>query len=199
MSTALSTISIDERMVKSKARCHFIQYMKNKPCKWGFKFWVIADSSGYTVDFDLYIGKANEKHPLGLGADVLLHLISPFAHQGYQLFVDNFYTSVPLFKELLKVGVVATGTMHVSRKETPHSMLELKSALDRREVPRGVVGYYIRELPLVYVCWRDKRALSSAFLGHSGTHVTRRIEEIGCDRKYHVLLSFPSTISIWGE
>ena len=46
-------LSIDERMVKSKARCHLVQYIKNKPCKWGFKYWVIADSSGYTVDFDL--------------------------------------------------------------------------------------------------------------------------------------------------
>jgi len=44
-------------MVKSKARCHLIQYMKNKPCKWGFKYWVIADTSGYTLDFDLYTGK----------------------------------------------------------------------------------------------------------------------------------------------
>jgi len=35
-------------MVKSKVRCHLVQYMKNKPCKWDFKYWVIANSSGYT-------------------------------------------------------------------------------------------------------------------------------------------------------
>lgn len=43
-------LSINKRMVKSKARCHLIQYIKNKPCKWGFKYWVLADSSGYIVD-----------------------------------------------------------------------------------------------------------------------------------------------------
>ena len=48
---------VDECMVKSKARCHLFQYMKNKPCKWGFKYWVIADTSGYTLHFDLYTGK----------------------------------------------------------------------------------------------------------------------------------------------
>ena len=39
----LQHLSVDERMVKSKARSHFVQYMKDKPVKWGFKFWVIAD------------------------------------------------------------------------------------------------------------------------------------------------------------
>lgn len=35
----LPELSIDERMV---------EYMPNKPTKWGFKFWVIADPTGYT-------------------------------------------------------------------------------------------------------------------------------------------------------
>ena len=78
-------LSIDERMVKSKARCHLVQYMKNKPCKWGFKYWVIADSSGYTVDFDLYAGKTVEKSLHGLAFDVVLCLCRPFTYQGYQL------------------------------------------------------------------------------------------------------------------
>ena len=90
-------LSIDERMVKSKARCHLVQYMKNKPCKWGFKYWVIADSSGYTVDFDLYAGKTVEKSSHGLAFDVVLRLCRPFTYQGYQLFVDNLYTGVHLF------------------------------------------------------------------------------------------------------
>lgn len=37
-------ISIDQRMVKSKSRCHFRQYMRNKLTKWGFKLWVLADT-----------------------------------------------------------------------------------------------------------------------------------------------------------
>jgi len=32
-------------MVKSKVRWHLVQYMKNKPCKWDFKYWVIAMST----------------------------------------------------------------------------------------------------------------------------------------------------------
>ena len=60
-------LSIDERMVKSKARCHLVQYMKNKPVKWGFKYWVVADTSGHTVNFDLYTGKESDCSEFGLG------------------------------------------------------------------------------------------------------------------------------------
>ena len=147
-------LAVDERMVKSKARCHLVQYMKDKPCKWGFKYWVIADRSGYTVDFDLYAGKATEKSKDGQAFDVVCRLTAPFTHQGYQLFVDNFYTGVHLFEELLKAGIVATSTLRVSRKGIPDSVVQLKAALDQSTVPR-VVGYYIREpqSSTVYVCW----------------------------------------------
>ena len=43
----VTELSVDERMVKSRARCHMVQYMKNKRTKFGFKLWVVDDPSGY--------------------------------------------------------------------------------------------------------------------------------------------------------
>ena len=37
----LQQLSVDERMVKGKARTHFGQYIKDKPTKWGYKYWVL--------------------------------------------------------------------------------------------------------------------------------------------------------------
>ena len=39
----LQQLSIDERMVKSKARTHFRQYIRNKPTKWGYKWLIQQD------------------------------------------------------------------------------------------------------------------------------------------------------------
>ena len=50
-------ISVDERMVKSKARFFFKQYIMNKPLKWGFKLWTLACSvTGYTIEMVVYTG-----------------------------------------------------------------------------------------------------------------------------------------------
>lgn len=78
----LRELSIDERIVKSKARTHFRQYIRNTPTKWGFKYWVLADPTGYTVDFNLYCGKERTV-PLsgqGLSYDVM-ELVQPFQLQ----------------------------------------------------------------------------------------------------------------------
>ena len=96
-------LAVDERMVKSRHRSGIRQYIKDRSTKWGIKLWVLADSSnGYTVDFNVYIGKEAglTVSAKGLGYDVVMKLIRHFLNQGYHLFVDNFYTSVTLFKDL---------------------------------------------------------------------------------------------------
>ena len=51
----------------------------------------------------MYISRAagQEVSANRLGYDVVMKLINPFFNQGYHLYVDNFYTSVTLFKDFL--------------------------------------------------------------------------------------------------
>ena len=46
-----------------------------------------------------------------------MKLINPFFDQGYHLYVDNFYTSVTLFKDLFALGVPNTGTILESKRD----------------------------------------------------------------------------------
>ena len=129
-------LAVDERMVKSRHRSCIRQYIKDKPTKWGIKLWVLADSSkSYTVDFNVYIGKAAGQNVSanGLGYDVVIKHIRPFLKQGYYLFVDNFHTSVTLFKALYNQGVLATGTTVETKRDFPASLKNSKEWAKGRE------------------------------------------------------------------
>ena len=86
--------------------------MKDKPSKWGYKYWVLANILGYTVDFNLYCGAARtESYDHGLANVVIMELVEPFRFQGYQIFCNNFYSSPKLFTNLLEDEISATGTI----------------------------------------------------------------------------------------
>ena len=117
-------VTIDERMVQNKGRYSFRQYIKDKPTKWVIKIWVIADSAtGYTYNFDVYTGKRDKtaKTSFGLAYDVVFRLMSTLFGQGYKLFVDNFYSSVQLCKDLLKHQTTLCGTILTNRRGIPKS------------------------------------------------------------------------------
>ena len=50
-------LSIDESMISTKCHLSFIQYLPNKPTKWGVKMWVLAESeTAYISRFAIYTG-----------------------------------------------------------------------------------------------------------------------------------------------
>ena len=97
----LQNVNADERMVKRKALCHLVQYMKINLSRWGFKYWVMDDTTGYTVSFDHYTGRETDCSEFCLAYVVIIKLSRFFLFQGYRLHVDNFYSSPQLFEDLL--------------------------------------------------------------------------------------------------
>ncbi len=153
-------LAVDERMVKSKHRSGIRQYMKDKPTKWGLKLWVLADSNNaYTVDFNIYIGKdaAEETSEHGLGYDVVMKLMEPYLGQGYHLYLDNFYTSPDLVKDLFLHGTPSTGTVKPSRKGFPDCLKDTKVWTRKRK--QGDVCW-IRHSPVLALQWMDSKPVS---------------------------------------
>ena len=147
-------------MVKSTYRSGIHQYIKDKPTKWGIKLWVLADSSNaYTVDLDIYIGKAagRDISVHGWSYDVVVKLMQRYLNQGYHLSVDNFYSSVPLFKTLFTQGVPATGTIIETRRNFPAALENSKVWAKEKE--RGAMRWE-RDAPCLALQWIDNKVVS---------------------------------------
>ena len=176
-------VSIDERMVRSKARFSFRQYIRNKPTKWGFKLWCLCDShNGYTSSFSVYRGKNGEvRSSNGLGYDVVVSLMQDYLSQGYSLYIDNFYTSPTLVSDLYDLGIHVTGTLDCTRTGVPAEIPSLKKQMAKKSVSRGE-GAYVRDGVCVYAVWKDTKCvsvMSNEHPGHSESKVTRNVKEGG--------------------
>ncbi|XP_034023560.1 piggyBac transposable element-derived protein 4-like [Thalassophryne amazonica] len=170
-------ISINERMVTTKVYTGMTQFMKAKPTKWGFKLFVLADSmNGYTIDFAVYTGKSQFASGVGLAYDSVMSLIKPaFLGHGYHLYVDSFYTSPKLFKDLFAMKIGACGTYREHQKECPRTQ---NNTLTKKD-PRGTIRW-IRDGPLVFVKWMDIREVAVCSTIHpafTGETVARRFKD----------------------
>ena len=114
-------LTIDEQLFPCKTRCPFIQYMANKPDKFGMKFWLLADSkSKYLCNGRPYLGKdPSRKKENDLSTDVCLSFLKPYFKKGYNVTTDNFFTKIKLVKTLKLKKTTIIGTARKQRKEIP--------------------------------------------------------------------------------
>lgn len=156
-------ISVDERMVATKARIGLKRYVRNKPTKWGIKLFVLADSScGYTLNFFVDAGKDPEPTGKGRSYDIVMRILNvPFLGKGYKLYVDNFYTSPALFRDLLSRKIWACGTLRPNMAGYPK-----KKGNDMTDkTPRGTIRW-IRQGELLFVKWLDARQVNMCSTMH---------------------------------
>ena len=143
-------ISIDEQMIGTRCRVGFIQYMPNKPQRFGIKVWALADSrNAYLCNFQIYTGKHENTMELGLSYRAVYDLTQPYLNNGYKLYTDNFYTSPKLAKDLLVDGTYLTGTVRTNRKGFPKDLVGEK--LDKN------VSVFLHCDGITAVHWKDKR------------------------------------------
>jgi hypothetical protein len=45
----------------------------------------------------------------------VVKLLDPLCGKNHRVYMDNFYTSIPLFNQLLKMEIFATGTVRTNR------------------------------------------------------------------------------------
>lgn len=143
-----TALSVDEMMVKFHGRTILLQFMKDKPERFGIKMWGLCSSEGYLFSCDIYCGKgsniysADKKVKLSkcaLGSRVVLMLVQkllisvcPKKITQYHLYFDNFFCNPDLLIHLRSIGLKATGTVRRNR-------VNIDNELDKKAV-RGTIS-----------------------------------------------------------
>ena len=149
-------VSVDEAMVPFKGRSTMKQYMPIKPIKRGFKIWVVADAiNGYFYDLIPYTGATPGDTCMGLGEKVVLELTHSLFGKYHQIYCDNFFSTIPLFRTLYNNKTYACGTIRTNRKHFPKNIL-----LDANSINRGE-HRFSQSAELVAFVWKDNKPVTS--------------------------------------
>jgi Transposase IS4 len=158
-------LSVDESMVLFKGRHMSKQYMPNKPVKWGFKFWMVAEAAtGYCLRVELYEGKNRGEarnatvRKYGLGYDVVDTLTENYQKRNHVVYYDRFFSSVQLAEDLLSKETYVNSTVMLNRKGLPEGIkkLRLKKGAACRQSMKG---------QLLLTVFIDKRQVSHLSTG----------------------------------
>lgn len=153
------SICIDEAMCPFKGRSRFKVYMKDKPTKWGFKFYELCESStGYVHQIEFFCAEPGVSNK---PFDVVSRLISPLLGKGHHLYVDNYYCEPRICQVLSEQGTMVCGTVRKNRKEMPKE-------LSQGVLQSGTVDFR-RRGNVVATRWMDKKDVYTLSTFHKPT------------------------------
>ena len=112
-------------MIAFKGCLSYIQYLPAKPIKHGIKLWMRCDSdSAYLHEYEVYLGR-QQNSPNGLAYDVVTKLCQSIAGHNHHVYCDDYFTSIPLLKQLLQMKIYASGTVRSNKKGLPAEVRNL--------------------------------------------------------------------------
>ncbi|KAL8582146.1 hypothetical protein ACOMHN_004065 [Nucella lapillus] len=120
-------LSIDESMMPWRGRVGFRQFIPSKPVRYGIKMYLYCESdSPYVCRMEIYCGRRWGQREKDHGPNVVKWFSENFHGKGHTIFIDSFFSSVGLFRELGMMGTTATGTIRKDRRGLPTQLGEKK-------------------------------------------------------------------------
>ena len=125
-------------MIPAKTkRSEIHQYLPKKIHKWGFKNFVCAGASGIIYNFFLYAGQKSAGREKCGASEVALRLVEELPKtQHLQLFMDNWFSTLPLLSELKTTRILSIATFRSNRLGCP-----LMSKKDLKKCGHGSFDY----------------------------------------------------------
>lgn len=148
-------ITVDEMLIPFRGRCAFVQYIPNKPAKYGLKCFVMCDAKTFYVsNLEFYCGKQPDgPYSMPNTPTAIVHrLLEEVKGSNRNLTCDNWYSSYPLAKELLENKITMIGTMKKNKREIPPEFLPHKT----RPVGSSLFGFQKNVALVSYVPKKNK-------------------------------------------
>jgi hypothetical protein len=191
-------LSADEQIIPFKGRSIMKQHMPNKPNRWGYKVFVLAGGeSGICYDFVLYTGKG-DKVEHGFCTDIIITLCETVPRSNdHQLFCDNFFTTIQLQVELMKLGIFCVGTIRSNRL----AGLSMRDANDLSREGRGSMDHRVTEVNGVQMCatrWFDNNVVNCLSTLHD-CELVDSVRRWSTKEKKHIQIQRPNVIKAYNQ
>lgn len=164
-------LTIDEQLYPFRGRTKFTQYIPSKPAKYGIKVWWICDAkNSYPLHGQIYTGQQETGREVGVGERVVRDLVGPYYGSGRNITMDNFFTTLPLARQLKVEKLSIVGTLRHNKAYIPAEMKEDK----KKDVGSSLFGFYDNVTLLSY-----KQRKSKSVILLSSMHDDAQIDENG--------------------
>ncbi len=176
-------IAIDETMISHRGRILFRQYNPLKRHKYGLKMFKLCDMSGFVWNAKIYCGAGSSqiRPGLDLSGSVVADLSESLLDQGRFLVTDNWYSSIPLSKFLLKKKTNFCGTIRKNRKGLPE--------VTKEKMTRGQIMGSMDSNGIRIFKYKDKKDVFMISTFHSNN-----IEQLSKKNRSGDIISKPSVI-----
>ncbi|XP_028828087.1 piggyBac transposable element-derived protein 4-like [Denticeps clupeoides] len=145
-----ANVCVDEQLVLYRGKCNFLQYIPNRPGRYGFKIWATCDvTTSYVWRLSIYTGQLAEKHQ---GQSVVLEMTQGLS--GVTVTCDHFF-SYGLAAQMLKKKIAMVGTMRKNKAELPPKLLRVQG----RECFSSVFAFAATHTVVSYIPKRGKNML----------------------------------------
>ncbi|CAH2096077.1 unnamed protein product [Euphydryas editha] len=196
-------IALDESLTMWKGWLDINQFVRNKAATVGIKTYEVCESqTGYLWRSEVHAGHDTltvEGDPVsGIIPTLVLRLLNGLEHKGHTVWMDNFYNSPALARELKVRGFDCVGTLRTNRQFVPSEL----AAITKKNMTVGqVFGCTSGDVDLLV--WRDKNrvAFISTYHGLATTRCGDTLKPTvvkdynicmgGVDRKDQQLAMYP--------